>query len=127
MRTVFGIFIVGHALIHLMFVGQALRWFQNRPGSTWPDGAALFSSVPVGAVRAFAAISVGLTGIAMVVGGVGVILHADWSTQVVVGSAVLVSVAHIILWNGDWRTAHDQGAFGVIINAVIIPIVVLWK
>jgi hypothetical protein len=127
-RIAFGIFIIGHALIHLMFVGQALRWFENRPGSIWPDGAVLFpSSFPVGVVRAFAVISIGLTGIAMVVGGIGVILQADWSTQVVVGSAVLVSIAHALLWNGDWRTSPDQGLFGVIINAIIIPIALAMK
>ncbi|MBN2177553.1 MAG: hypothetical protein JW722_07845 [Demequinaceae bacterium] len=121
MRIAFGIFIIGHAFIHLMFVGQALRWFENRPGSRWPDGAALFpSSIPDGMIRAFAAASIGLTGIAMVVGGVGVILQADWSTRVVIGSAVLVSIAHAAFWNGDWKTSPDQGLYGVIINVAVI-------
>jgi hypothetical protein len=34
-----GIFFILHALVHLLYAGQALRYFELRPGLTWPDGA----------------------------------------------------------------------------------------
>jgi hypothetical protein len=32
-----------HALAHLLYAGHALRFFELRPGLTWPDGAWAFS------------------------------------------------------------------------------------
>ena len=36
-----GVFITLHGLVHAMYVGQALRWFELRESMTWPDGAVL--------------------------------------------------------------------------------------
>jgi hypothetical protein len=38
-----GIFFVLHAFVHLLYAGQAARWFELRPGLAWPEGAWLLA------------------------------------------------------------------------------------
>ncbi|MFO7632192.1 MAG: hypothetical protein R6W76_06625 [Caldilinea sp.] len=43
MTILTGLFLILHALVHLLYAGQALRFFELRPDLTWPDGSWLFS------------------------------------------------------------------------------------
>jgi hypothetical protein len=120
MRIAAGVFIALHGLVHAMYVGQALRWFELREGMTWPDGAALLPVFSNTTLHVIAAISIGVSSLALVVGGVGIALDAGWGRPVTLAAAVAASVFHILLWNGDIRTAAEQGLYGVIINIVIV-------
>ena len=121
MRIAAGTFIVFHGLVHLMYVGQALGWFELRTGMTWPVGARLPpSGISDSGLRAFAAITIGITSVALVVGGVGILLGAEWGGWVTIVSASILSLLHILLWDGDMKTSPDQGLYGVIINVVIV-------
>ncbi len=122
MRIALGIFIILHALVHAIYVGQALRWFELRPGMTWPDGSWALGSLSDGAVRALAAISIGLCSVAMIVGAAGYLAGAGWGTWTVVGSATLVSAFHALLWSGKWSEFGDQGGYGVVINVAIAAV-----
>lgn len=124
MRYVAGAFIILHGLVHAMYVGQALRWFELRDGMTWPTGARFLpTGLPGGAVRVFAAAAIGITSLALVAGGLGILLGADWGSWLTVAAAIVLSVLHILLWNGDLKTAPDQGLYGVVINAVIVAVI----
>ncbi len=122
MRTAFGIFIIFHALVHAIYVGHALRWFELRPGMPWPDGSWALGSLSDGAVRIFAAISIGLCSIAMIVGAAGYLAGAGWGMWAVVGSAILVSVVHALLWSGKWGEFGDHGGYGVVINIALAAV-----
>ncbi len=121
MRFAAGAFIAFHGLVHLMYVGQALRWFELRPAMAWPIGARLLpSGISDGALRSFAAITIGITSATLIAGGVGILLTAGWGGWVTIASAILVSLLHILLWDGDMKTSTDQGLYGVIINVIIV-------
>ena len=121
MSIAVGIFIILHALVHAMYVGQALRWFELRDGMVWPVGARFLpSGISDAAVRTLAAITIGITSLAFVAGGVGILVGAGWGGWVTITAAIVVSLLHVLLWNGDRKTAPDQGLYGVIINAVIV-------
>jgi hypothetical protein len=124
-RIAFGIFIIFHALVHAMYVGQALRWFELRPGMTWPSGSWALSSFSDNGVRLFATLSIGLCSIAMIVGAAGYLANASWGGWVVIASAALVSLVHALLWSGAWTEFGDQGGYGVIINAAIIAVILV--
>ena len=115
-----GVFIALHGLVHAMYVGQALRWFELREGMTWPDGAALLPVRSNTTLHVVAAVTIGSSSLALVVGGVGIALDAGWGRPVTLVAAIAASVFHILLWNGDIRTAPDQGLYGVIINILIV-------
>lgn len=46
MNIFMGIFLILHALVHLLYAGQSRRFFELRPGMTWPDGSWAFSNLP---------------------------------------------------------------------------------
>jgi hypothetical protein len=125
MRIAFGIFVVFHGLVHFMYVGQALRWFELRPNMPWPIGSWALSSLSDGALRAFSAVTVGVASLGIALGGVGLLVDWGWSDWVAIGGAALASVAHILLWSGKWSEAADHGAYGVVINAAVIAAILV--
>lgn len=127
MRIFLGIFLIFHGMVHAMYVGHALRWFELKPGMPWPTGAWAFSpQVSDGMIRTFAAISIGVASLALMVGGAGILFGAGWADWVAIGGATLASVAHILLWSGKWAEFADHGGIGVLINvAAIVAILVL--
>ena len=121
MRLAAGAFIILHGLVHAMYVGQAIQWFELRVGMAWPIGARFLpSEISDGVLRAFAAITIGIAAAALVAGGVGILLDAGWGGSVTVTAAIVASLLHILLWDGDIKTSADQGLYGIIINVVIV-------
>jgi hypothetical protein len=119
-RVFLGIFLIFHGMVHAMYVGQALRWFELRPGMAWPTGAWTLSSLSDGALRAFAAVTIGMASLGIMLGGVGMLLKWDWADWVAIGGAAFASLIHILLWSGKWSEFGDHGGYGVIINAAAI-------
>jgi hypothetical protein len=119
LRIAAGAFIALHGLVHAMYIGQALRWFELRDGMTWPDGAVFLPMASDRAVKVFAAITIGISSLALVVGGVAIAMNAGWGRPLTLVAAIAASLSHVLLWNGDIRTSPDQGLYGVIINIAI--------
>ncbi|MBN2177552.1 MAG: hypothetical protein JW722_07840 [Demequinaceae bacterium] len=126
MRVFLGIFLIFHGMVHAMYVGQALRWFELRPGMAWPTGAWTLSSLSDGALRTVASVAIGTGSLALMLGGAGMLLKWGWADWVVIGGAALATVAHLLLWSGKWSEFGDHGGYGVIINvAAIVAILVV--
>ena len=45
MRLLIALVLVGHGMVHAIYVGHARRLYQVEPGATWPDGS--WAVVPV--------------------------------------------------------------------------------
>ena len=120
MTIAVGVFVAVHGLVHAMYVGQALRWFELRDGMTWPVEARFLSAIPEATLKVSAAIAVGVSSLALVAGGIGISVDAGWGPTVTLVSAIVVSVLHFVLWDGDVKTFPDQGLYGIVINVVII-------
>ena len=76
--------------------------------------------MPDTALRVAAAITVGILSLALVAGGIGIAMGTGWGPTVTLVAAVVVSVAHLVLWDGDVKTFPDQGLYGIVINIVIV-------
>jgi hypothetical protein len=127
LRFVFGIFIVLHGLVHLLYFGQSQRLFELRPGMIWPDGSWAFSRL-LGdeATRILASISYVLAAIGFVVGGIGILVRQAWWRPVVVGSAAFSAVIIILFWDGAVQRLDDKGGIGLLINlAMLVALLVL--
>ena len=127
MRLAFGAFLVAHGLVHLLYVAQSLRFFELRPGMTWPDGAWTFSwLLGPAAVRLLAAFLFGLIAAAFVVSGVALAFRQDWWQPVVVGAAIASTIAIVLLWDGHLRALDGQGLYAILINAgILLAVLVL--
>ncbi|OGO48983.1 MAG: hypothetical protein A2W37_03085 [Chloroflexi bacterium RBG_16_63_12] len=127
MRFIFGVFIVLHGLIHLLYFGQSARYFELKPGMTWPNGSWAFSNLlGEAATRNLASVSLILVALGLVVGGIGIFTMQGWWRPVVVGAATFSAVIYFLLWNGRVQNLDGQGAIGLLISiAILIAALVL--
>jgi hypothetical protein len=126
-RIIFGVFIVLHGLVHLLYFGQSARYFELQPEMVWPDGSWAFSRL-LGdeATRILASISCVLAAIGFIAGGIGILVSQAWWRPVVVGSAAFSAVIIVLFWDGELQMLDDKGGIGLLINlAILVALLIL--
>ncbi len=120
----FGIFIILHGLVHLFYMGQSLKLFELKPAMVWPDESWAFSRViSNAALRLFASISLGLSTLGFVVGGISLMLKQTWSQPLLMVAGGLSTFIYLVMWNGKKDSAVNQGGLGILINLAILAAV----
>jgi hypothetical protein len=127
LRIIFGVFIVLHGLVHLLYFGQSARYFELQPQMVWPDGSwALSRLLGDEATRILASISCVLAAIGFVAGGIGILVRQAWWRPVVVGSAAFSAVIIVLFWDGVVQNLDDKGLIGFLINiAILVALLVM--
>ena len=121
----FGIFLILHGMVHLLYAGQSWRFFELRPEMTWPNGAWMFSKLLGNeATRLVASIALVLVALGLAVSGLGLFFRAEWWRAVTTISTIFSSLLFFILWNGKFQALDDQGGVGILINLAIL--VAIW-
>jgi hypothetical protein len=116
-----GAFLIAHGLVYAMYIGQALRLFELRPGFTWPDGSwALSGLIGDSAVHSVAAVLLALSAAGFAVSGIALIARQSWWVTLASVTAIVATMALVLLWNGRMRELDAQGAFAILINVAII-------
>ena len=127
-KLIFGVFIVLHGLIHLLYFGQSSRLFELQPGMVWPDGSwALSVLLGDNATRWLASITCILAAVGFIIGGAGIFLGQSWWRTAVVASAVFSGVLYILFWNGRLQHLDSQGGVGLLIDVVILVSVLVLR
>ena len=125
--AIFGVFLILHGLVHLLYAGQCLRIFELQPGMLWPDGSWAFSPILGNeTARSLALPLLVTTAIAFVVGGAGALLARPWWHMVVLSATVLSTIVFILYWDVAWQNLDDKGAIGIGINLAIVAAILLW-
>jgi hypothetical protein len=128
MRFVLGVFIVLHGMVHLLYFGQSARYFELKSGMVWPDGSWAFSKLLGNeAARNLASISLILAAIALIVGGIGILVNQAWWRPVVVGVAAFSSLVYVLFWNGRMQNLDGQGVVGILIDMAILLAVLVFR
>ncbi|MBN1312953.1 MAG: hypothetical protein JXB30_16180 [Anaerolineae bacterium] len=129
MQTIIlGIFLILHALVHLLYTGQSQRLFELQPDMTWPDGSwACSKLLGTDMTRLLVSILLVLVTLGFIVGGVGLFMTQDWWRLVAVGSAVLSAAIYILSWDGKFQALDNQGGVGILINLAIVIVVLILK
>ncbi|MBN1994241.1 MAG: hypothetical protein JW953_16205, partial [Anaerolineae bacterium] len=108
-RIIFGVFIVLHGLVHLLYFGQSWRLFELQPGLVWPDGSWAISRLfGDETTRLLASIFLVLAAIGFVAGGAGILLGQVWWRLVVVSAAAFSAILYILFWDGAWHSHLDK-------------------
>ncbi len=124
MTIALGVFFILHGLVHLLYAGQSLRFFELRTGLAWPNGSWAFSHLfGDETTRFLSAVSLTLAALGFITGGLGLFLQQAWWRPAAVGAAVFSSVIYLLLWNGKMQILQEQGAIGIIISLAILGIV----
>jgi hypothetical protein len=120
-----GIFFILHAFVHLLYAGQALRFFELRPGLIWPDGAWAFSRL-LGdpATRGLAAVSLTLAALGFLAAGLGLFFGAGWWQTMTLGAAGFSVLIYLLCWDGRFHELPDKGGVGLLISLGIL--VAVW-
>ncbi len=128
MKFIFGIFVILHGLVHLLYIGQSARYFELKSGMLWPDGSWIFSRfLGSEAVRSMASISLVLTAVALIVAGIAILAGQVWWRPLLVGAAVLSSLVYILFWNGRMQNLDAQGAVAILIDIAILLFVLVFR
>jgi uncharacterized membrane protein YphA (DoxX/SURF4 family) len=118
LRIVFGLLIVLHGLVHLLYFGQSARYFELQPKMVWPDGSWAFSRLLGNeATRNLASILLILVAIGFAAGGIGMLVRQAWWRPAVIGSAVFSSAIFILFWDDIAQSLNDKG--GVLVFLLI--------
>ena len=117
-----------HALVHLLYAGQALRFFELRPGLIWPDGAWLFSRL-LGdpATRWLAAVSLALAALGYAAGGIGLFLSQEWWRPMTAMAALFSALIFLLFWDGKLLDLPEKGAVGILISLAVLAGVIFLK
>jgi uncharacterized membrane protein YphA (DoxX/SURF4 family) len=128
LRILFGVFMVLHGLVHLMYFGQSGRYFELQPGMAWPDGSWAFSRFPGNeAARSLAGILLILAALGLVAGGIGILLGQTWWRPVVIASSVFSALLFLLFWDGITQALDSKGAVGILINLAILALLLVLK
>lgn len=126
-KILFGLFIILHGLVHILYFGQSARYFELQPGMLWPDGSWALSKLLTGGVnRTLASIMLLLAAIGLITSGIGILAEQSWWRFAVAGSAVFSSLLFILFWDGLAQHLDAKGAVGLLINAAILVCVLLF-
>lgn len=121
MGIVVGAFLIAHGLVYGLYVGHALRLFELRPGLTWPDDSwALSGLIRIPVIRAMAAIVFSLAAAGFAVSGTALIARQSWWAPLASATAIVATVALLLLWNRRLQGLDAQGAYAILINAAIV-------
>jgi hypothetical protein len=127
-RVIFGIFIVLHGLVHLLYAGHSQRLFKLVPGMTWPDESWAFSGMPgENGIRAVATALLALAALGLLAGGIGIAAQQRWARSLVVGAAVFSSLVFVLLWNGKSQSLDSQGGVGLLLNVLILIVLLILR
>jgi len=125
-RIILGIFMVLHGLVHLLYFGHGLRYFELE-NLGWPDGSWAFSWLPgVDSARLLAAGACVLAALGFVAGGLAVFAGWAWWQPVIVGAAAFSTAIWILFWNGRLQQLTEQGLIAILVNAAILIAVLVF-
>ena len=104
-KILFGIFLILHGMVHLLYAGQSWRLFELQPGMTWPDGAWLFSKL-LGdeTTRLVGTIALALVTLGLAASGLGLFFRANWWQTVAIASAVFSSLVFLVM---EWKISRS--------------------
>ncbi len=128
MRFIFGIFLVLHGLVHLLYFGQSARFFELKPGMVWPDGSWAFSKLLGNeAARNLASVLLIVAAIALIAGAAGILVNQAWWRPIVVGVAAFSALVYLLFWNGSVKNLDGQGLVGILIDIAVLVAVLLFR
>ncbi|MBN2238628.1 MAG: hypothetical protein JW712_02550 [Dehalococcoidales bacterium] len=123
-----GIFLMLHGLVHLLYFGHSMRFFELSSRMNWPDGARLFSPVFSNeTIRNIAANGCVLAAIGFVTGATGLFTHNDWWQIITVISAGISSVLFLSCWDWKCTALANKGIFAILINSAVLLAVLVFN
>lgn len=128
MNIVVGVFLILHGLVHLLYSGQAARFFELRSGMAWPDGSWAVSGLfGVEPTRILASVACLLAAVGLVVAGIALFAAQAWWRPVVITAAIFSALIFVVFWHGQAQALSEKGLFAILINIAILVSLTLFR
>jgi hypothetical protein len=127
MHILISIFILLHGLVHLWYVTLSRGWVEFQANMGWTGKSWLFTNLLGDNVtRIVATIFYGLSTIAFLVAGTGLLAKQDWSRIWTIVASVISTVTILIFWDGNLSMSVEKGGLGLLINIGILLAIFLF-
>lgn len=121
MNIAVAIFLILHGLVHLLYLGQSMKWYELGKGMTWPENSWAFSGLFGNkATRAIAGFSCVVATLVFITGSVLLFAKQPVWLWITVGAASFSSLLVLLMWDGKMKELANKGLFAILINAAII-------
>lgn len=127
LQIIFGIFLLLHGLVHLLYFGHSQHLFLLQPKMRWPDNSWLFSRFfGDGLTRGLVSLFCMLSAVGFSTAGMLVLLDFPFWKPVVITAAILSSLLFVFCWDGKSENLNDKGAIGLFINLTLLILVLFF-
>jgi hypothetical protein len=117
----FGVFLILHGVVHLLYVGQSARKFELQPELTWPDESWVFSRfMPIYRVRILTNFLLVIAAIGFLVSAIALFSQQNWFHTILLITAAFSSLVYLVNWDARFKGLDHQGFVGVLINIAVI-------
>ena len=121
MNYFLGLFYLLHGLVHLLYLGHSLRFFELEKGFIWPDHAILIpKKISLQRKQQIAAILCFMATLGFAVSGICLMSGFFFHNLDVIFSTGISSLLFIVFWDGRRSKIHTQGGIALIINLLIL-------
>jgi hypothetical protein len=126
--VIFGVFLILHGLVHLLYFGQSRRLFELQPGMSWPDGSWAFTKLLGDAtVRNIAGLFLVIAAAGLIAGGAGLLSRQGWWRTPVLAAAALSALIYTLLWDGAAQHLDNKGGIGILISVMLLVVILLLR
>ncbi len=127
-KIIAGVFLILHALVHLLYFGQSARLFELKAGMTWPDSSWAFSKLlGDNTTRTLAVIFCILAAVGFVISAGGVFFSQSWWRTAIIAASTFSIILFFLFWNGRLQQLDSQGGVGILIDAAILAAVLVFR
>jgi hypothetical protein len=128
MNIFVGVFLALHGLVHLLYSGQAARFFVLQPGMAWPNGSWAVSGLfGIESARILASVACALAAFGFVVAGVALFTAQAWWRPLAITAAAFSALVFILFWDGQPQALAEKGLFAILINMAILVALTLFR
>lgn len=120
MKFFIGIFCILHGLVHLLYMGHSLNYFELEKGFIWPDNSKLLSKIfGLKTKKMIAGVMCIIASISFLLAGVCVLMDHSWYHIEIIVAMMISTLLFIVFWDGTRRKLHTQGGIAILINILI--------
>jgi uncharacterized membrane protein YphA (DoxX/SURF4 family) len=121
MKYLIGVFYILHGLVHLLYMGHSLNYFELEKGFVWPDNSKLlFNVFGLQAKKSIASILCVIAAISFVASGICVLIGHSWHYREIIVATATSTILFIAFWDGSMKKLQTQGAIAILINIAIL-------
>ena len=125
-KILFGIFLILHGAVHILYVGQSARKFELQPEMTWPDESWVFSRfMPIYRVRILTNFLLIIAAIGFLVSAIALFADLNWFQFVLTITALYSSLVYLLNWDAKFKGMDHQGFVGILINIAVVVLAYL--